>query len=62
MSWRRRAEGSRARQTDILTPRPSFLPFYQRGNLQDLMTQVSVTGNRVEEDRLLRLFHGTCLG
>ncbi|TXT07279.1 hypothetical protein VHUM_03449 [Vanrija humicola] len=39
-----------------------FLPFYQRGNLQDLMTQVSVTGTRVDEDRLLRLFHGTCLG
>ncbi|EJT50425.1 serine/threonine-protein kinase [Trichosporon asahii var. asahii CBS 2479] len=39
-----------------------FLPFYTNGNLQDLMTQVSVTGNRIEEDRLLRLFHGTCLG
>ncbi|RSH80238.1 uncharacterized protein EHS24_008811 [Apiotrichum porosum] len=39
-----------------------FLPYYTHGNLQDLMAQVSVTGNRVEEDRLLRMFHGTCLG
>ncbi|GMK56986.1 hypothetical protein CspeluHIS016_0308260 [Cutaneotrichosporon spelunceum] len=38
-----------------------FLPYYPRGNLQDLMTQNGVTGNRIDEDRLLRIFHGTCL-
>lgn len=40
----------------------SFLPYYPLGNLQDLMTQVSVTGRQIDELRLLRLFHGTCLG
>lgn len=39
----------------------SFLPYYPLGNLQDLMTQVSVTGRQLDETRLLRLFHGTCL-
>lgn len=39
----------------------SFLPFYARGNLQDVMTKNSVTGEKLPEVRLLELFHGTCL-
>lgn len=38
-----------------------FLPYYSRGNLQDAMTQTSITGNKLPERRLLELFHGTCL-
>jgi hypothetical protein len=32
----------------------------QRGNLQDVISRQSVTGERMEERQLLRLFRGTC--
>ena len=40
---------------------PSFLPFFSKGNLQDIMNENSVTGQRINEGRLLELFRGTCL-
>lgn len=39
-----------------------FLPFYQRGNLQDAITSHSLTGTHFSELELARLFRGTCLG
>ncbi|ODO11615.1 hypothetical protein I350_00397 [Cryptococcus amylolentus CBS 6273] len=38
-----------------------FLPYFSRGNLQDAMNTAAVTGNRMPEQNLLTLFHGTCL-
>ncbi|KAG9104800.1 hypothetical protein FRC06_009270 [Ceratobasidium sp. 370] len=39
-----------------------FLPFYQRGNLQDALTSHSLAGTHFSELELVRLFRGTCLG
>ncbi|KAG8733541.1 hypothetical protein FRC11_005395 [Ceratobasidium sp. 423] len=39
-----------------------FLPFYQRGNLQDAITSHSLAGTHFSELELARLFRGTCLG
>jgi hypothetical protein len=50
-----------SRTRSVVGSHPSFLPYYSRGNLQDAMTQASVTGNKMPERRLLELFHGTCL-
>jgi serine/threonine kinase 16 len=38
-----------------------FLPFYRRGNLQDVMNSNSVNGTHFPEREILRLFRGTCL-
>ncbi|WVQ78297.1 hypothetical protein IAT38_000382 [Cryptococcus sp. DSM 104549] len=38
-----------------------FLPYYSRGNLQDIISASSVNGDRLPERKLLELFHGTCL-
>ncbi|KAN0065593.1 Serine/threonine-protein kinase env7 [Thecaphora frezii] len=38
-----------------------FLPFYQRGNLQDAISAHVVRGTRFGEKEMLTLFHGTCL-
>jgi serine/threonine kinase 16 len=38
-----------------------FLPYYARGNLQDIMASNAVTGNRMPEHQLLELFRSTCL-
>ncbi|KAH7341492.1 Pkinase-domain-containing protein [Rhizoctonia solani] len=39
-----------------------FLPFYQRGNLQDAITSHSLAGTHFGELELAQLFRGTCLG
>lgn len=39
-----------------------FLPFYQRGNLQDIINSNAITGARLPEKQMLKLFRGTCLG
>lgn len=38
-----------------------LLPFYSRGNLQDMITSAATTGHPLTEEQLLKLFHGTCL-
>ena len=38
-----------------------FLPFYKRGNLQDVINSNSVNGRNLPEREMLRLFRGTCL-
>ncbi|KAF8753344.1 Protein tyrosine kinase [Rhizoctonia solani] len=38
-----------------------FLPFYQRGNLQDAITSHSLAGTHFGELELAQLFRGTCL-
>jgi serine/threonine kinase 16 len=37
------------------------LPYFSKGNLQDVINENAVTGRRIDERRLLELFHGTCL-
>ncbi|KAF8339761.1 other/NAK protein kinase [Cantharellus anzutake] len=39
-----------------------FLPFYQRGNLQDIINSNAITGARLPEKQMLKLFRGACLG
>lgn len=37
-----------------------FLPYYKRGNLQDVISNQSVTGDHMSEKEMLRIFRGTC--
>lgn len=38
-----------------------FLPFFAKGNLQDVMNENALTRQKMDERLLLELFHGTCL-
>lgn len=39
-----------------------ILPYYPKGNLQDIINSNLVTGSHVPEDEIWRIIHGICLG